>query len=52
MEALEAESTYHQWINRRKLIENVSKSTVNGWNTKLLKLAKWKGSDYLADLTK
>ena len=37
---------------RRKLIENVSKSTVNGWNTKLLKLAKWKGSDYLADLTK
>ena len=51
-QALEGKSTYHQWINRRKLIENVSKSTVNGWNTKLLKLAKWKGSDYLADLTK
>ena len=51
-QALEGKSTYHQWINRRKLIENVSKSTVNGWNTKLIKLSKWKGSDYLADLTK
>ena len=50
--ALEGKTTYHQWINRRKSIENVSKSTVNGWNTKLLKLANWKGSDYLADLTK
>ncbi len=49
---LEGKTTYHQWINRRKSIENVSKSTVNGWNTKLLKLATWKGSDYLADLTK
>ncbi len=51
-QALEGKSTYHQWINRRKLIDNVSISTVNGWNTKLLKLAKRKGSDYLADLTK
>ena len=50
--ALEGKTTYHQWINRRKSIENISKSTVNGWNTKLLKLANWKGSDYLADLTK
>ena len=51
-QALEGKSTYHQWINKRKLIENVSKSTVNGWNTKLIKISKWKGSDYLADLTK
>ena len=34
------------------MIEGVSKSTVNGWYTKLSKLAKWKGSDYLAELTK
>ena len=30
----------------------MSKSTVNGWHKKLRKLANWKGSDYLAELTK
>ena len=51
-EELDGKTTYHQWINKRKMIEGVSKSTVNGWYTKLSKLAKWKGSDYLAELTK
>ena len=51
-EELDGKTTYHQWINKRKIIEGVSKSTVNGWHTKLSKLAKWKGSDYLGELTK
>ena len=51
-EALNGKTTYQQWINRRLLVENISKSTINGWKTKLSKLAEWKGSDYLADLTK
>ena len=51
-EELDGKKTYHQWINKRRMIEGVSKSTVNGWYTKLSKLAKWKGSDYLAELTK
>jgi site-specific recombinase XerD len=51
-EALNGKTTYQQWINRRFLVENISKSTINGWRTKLSKLAEWKGTDYLADLTK
>ena len=51
-EELDGKTTYHQWINKRKIIEGVSKSTVNGWHTKLSKLAKWKGTDYLGELTK
>ena len=51
-EELDGKTTYHQWINKRRIIEGVSKSTVNGWHTKLSKLAKWKGSDYLGELTK
>ena len=51
-EELDGKTTYHQWINKRKMIEGVSKSTVNGWHTKLRKLASWRGSDYLAELTK
>ena len=34
-EELDGKTTYHQWINKRKMIEGVSKSTVNGWYTKL-----------------
>ena len=51
-EALNGKTTYQQWINRRLLIEKISKSTINGWKTKLGKLAEWKGTDYLADLSK
>ena len=49
-EQLDGNTTYHQWINKRKITEGVSKSTVNGWHTKLGKLAKWKGTDYLSQL--
>ena len=35
-----------------KYIEDVTKSTVNGWHTKLSKLAKWNGKYYLEELTK
>ena len=51
-EALNGKTTYQQWINRRLIVENISESTINGWKTKLGKLAEWKGTDYLADLTK
>ena len=51
-EELEGKTTYQQWINKRKIIEGVTKSTVNGWHTKLNKLSKWTGTDYLGDLTK
>jgi len=51
-EELDGKTTYHQWINKRKIIEGVTKSTVNGWHTKLSKLAKWNGTDYLGGLTK
>ena len=51
-EELDGKTTYHQWINKRKIIEGVTKSTVNGWHTKLNKLAKWNGTDYLGELTK
>ena len=44
--------TYHQLINKRKMIEGVSKSIVYGWHKKLRKLANWKRSDYLAEPTK
>jgi hypothetical protein len=29
-EALNGKTTYQQWINRRLLVENISKSTING----------------------
>ena len=51
-EELDGKTTYHQWINKRKIIEGVTKSTVNGWHTKLSKLAKWYGTDYLGELNK
>ena len=51
-EELEGKTTYYQWINKRKIIEGVTKSTVNGWHTKISKLAKWNGTDYLGELSK
>ena len=51
-EELDGKTTYHQCINKRRIIEGVTKSTVNGWHTKLNKLAKWNGTDYLGELTK
>ena len=51
-EELDGKTTYHQSINKSKIIEGATKSTVNGWHTKLSKLAKQNGTDYLGELTK
>ena len=32
--------------------KKISKSTINGWKTKLGKLAEWTGNTYLGDLAK
>ena len=50
--ALNGQTTWHQWINRRVMTENISKATVRNWESRLKMLSKWKGTDYLADLTK
>ena len=51
-QALDSQTTYHQWINRRLLTENSTKATVRQWESKFRELAEYKGTDYLADLTK
>ena len=50
--ALDGQTTWHQWINRRVMTENISKATVRNWESRLKMLSTWKGTDYLADLTK
>ena len=34
------------------MTENISKATVRDWCSRLKMLSTWKGTDYLADLTK
>ena len=50
--ALNGQTTWHQRINRRVMTENISKATVRNWESRLKMLSTWKGTDYLADLTK
>ena len=50
--ALEGKSTWQQWINRRKVLETPRPATITNWSSKLRSLARWYGSEYLADLTK
>ena len=50
--ALNGQTTWHQWINRRVMTENISKATVKNWESRLKMLSTWKGTDYLTDLTK
>ena len=49
---LNRQPTWHQWIYRKVMTENISKATVRNWESRLKMLSIWKGSDYLADLTK
>ena len=51
-QALDGQTTYHQWINRRLMTENIAKATMRQWESKFRELAEYKGTDYLADLTK
>ena len=51
-QALDGQTTWQQWINRRIMTENVAKATVRNWESRLKMLSKWKGTDYLADLTR
>ena len=50
--ALDGQTTWQQWVNRRVLTENISKATVRNWENRLKMLSAWKGTDYLTDLTK
>ena len=50
--ALEGETTWQQWVNRRILTENISKATVRNWESRLKLVSAWKGTDFLSDLTK
>ena len=50
--ALDGQTTWQQWINRRIMTENISKATVRNWESRLKMVSAWKGSDYLTDLTK
>ena len=50
--ALDGETTWQQWVNRRILTEHVAKATVRNWESRLKLLSAWKGTDFLADLTK
>jgi integrase len=50
--ALDGQTTWQQWINRRVMTENISKATVRNWESRLKMVSAWKGTDYLTDLTK
>ena len=50
--ALDGQTTWQQWINRRKMTENISKATIRNWESRLKMVSGWKGSDYLTDLKK
>ena len=50
--ALDGQTTWQQWINRRVMTENISKATIRNWESRLKMVSAWKGSDYLTDLTK
>ena len=50
--ALNGQTTWHQWINRRVMTENISKTTVRNWESRLKLVSAWKGTDFLSDLTK
>ncbi len=50
--ALDGQTTWQQWINRRVMTENISKATIRNWESRLKMISEWKGSDYLTDLTK
>ena len=50
--ALDGQTTWQQWINRRVMTENISKATIRNWESRLKMVSAWKGTDYLTDLTK
>lgn len=50
--ALEGNTDYTDWIQKRVVEEAPSKSTIRQWETRLGGLAKWHGSDYLTSMTK
>ena len=51
-QALDGQTTYHQWINRRLITESIAKATVRQWESKFRELSEFKGTDYLAELTR
>ena len=51
-QALDNQTTWQQWANRREATESVAKSTVINWRSKLKALATWAKTDFLAELTK
>ena len=50
MASTDGQTTYHQWINRRLMTENIAKATVRQWESKFREFAEYNGTDYLADL--
>ena len=45
--ALDGQTTWQQWINRRVMTENISKATIRNWESRLKMVSTWKVSDYL-----
>ena len=50
--ALKQSKPYQDWIERRQRAELPKPSTLNGWHSKMKRLAEWFGSEYLSELTK